>query len=214
LHLHNLYAELRPILAELQGKVLDVGCGEKPFQPWLRCAESCVGIDVAPGPNVDVVVRPCEPWPFENLHFDAVLCTEVLEHVTNCDELLREIDRVLKPEGHLVVTVPFIFNEHGAPNDFRRLSVYGVRELFKDRYDIIVLKPQGGIGTSAGTLFLGWIETQMNLYVITRFLKGALLPLWIISCGLVNLLGWLMDKVDRTRAFYSDVLMIARKRIP
>jgi hypothetical protein len=74
------------------------------------------------------------------------------------------------------------------------------------------LKPQGGVGSTVGVLLLNWVETQTNRFEPTRLLKGILLPLWILFSGLVNALGWLLDKADRTQAFYSNVFLLARKR--
>jgi SAM-dependent methyltransferase len=208
----DLYADLRRVLPQLKGRVLDVGCGEKPYEAWLERADQCIGIDVVAGARVDALIAPGERWPVEDASIDAVLCTQVLEHVAGLDKTLEEVDRVLKPGGRFVVTVPFVYNEHGAPEDFRRFSVHGLTQLLTERYEVVQLKRQGGIGSTLGLLALNWIEVQMGLYKPTRLVKGALLPIWVALCGVVNGLGWLMDKVDRTEAFYSNVLIIAEKR--
>ncbi len=208
----DLYADLRRVLPQLSGRVLDVGCGDKPYEDWLNLALRYFGIDVSPGPRVDAVIEPGKPWPAEDASFDAVLCTQVLEHVPDLEEVLAEIDRVLKAGGQLLVTVPFAYPEHGAPQDFRRFSIHGVRQLFAERYEITELKPQGGIGSTMGTLWLNWAEAEMNRCKPTRLLKGALLPVWVVFSGLVNAVGWLLDKADTTRAFYGNVLLRAKKR--
>ncbi len=208
----DLYTDLRRVLPQLKGRVLDVGCGEKPYEAWLKQPDSYIGIDIAPGPRVDALIDRGRRWPVEDASIDAVLCTQVLEHVADLDKTLKEVDRVLKPGGRFLVTVPFVYNEHGAPEDFRRFSVHGLRQLLAEGYEIVELKRQGGIGSSLGLLWLNWIEVQMGRYKPTRLVKGALLPIWVVLCGVVNGLGWLMDKVDRTGAFYSNVLIIAEKR--
>ena len=68
--------------------------------------------------------------PFENDVFDIVLMTEVLEHVENVDITLREINRVLKIGGLILVTVPFIWPEHEQPFDFQRYTSFGIKKIF------------------------------------------------------------------------------------
>jgi SAM-dependent methyltransferase len=208
----DLYRDLRGALPKLTGRLLDVGCGDKPYASWSTGAREIVGIDVAPGPNVDLVITPGQTWKLDTASFDSIVCTQVIEHVSDLDNLLAELSRVLLPGGLLLVTVPFAYNEHGAPGDYRRFSIHGVRAVFADHYEILELKPQGGIGSTIGLLFLNWIDASMNRTRGTRVLKGVLLPLWVLLAALVNAVGWLFDKLDGTAAFYSNTFMLARKK--
>src|SRR5437764_5946221 len=72
-----LHEDLRDALHPLGGTVLDVGCGEKPYEAWLPGATRYHGIDVYDGPRVDAVINPGEPWPIADGEFDVVLCTQV-----------------------------------------------------------------------------------------------------------------------------------------
>ena len=151
-------------------------------------------------------------WPFADNVFDNVLCTQVLEHVVDLRGALSEIGRVIKPGGTVIVTVPFIYHEHGAPFDYRRFSIYGAKQYFAKHYEITELKRQGGIGSTLGLLWLAWIELEMARWRATRFLKGACFPLWVVYCGLVNGLCYLIDRLDRTQSAYSNLLIIVRKK--
>ncbi len=208
----DLYSDLRELLPTLEGRVLDVGCGDKPYGVWLNSEKAKhIGIDVYPGSQVDFTIKPGDSWSFENSYFDAVICTQVLEHVANLNETIHEINRVLKPGGLLLVTVPFMYNQHGAPDDYRRLSIYGIRNLFERHYNIIQVKPQGGTGSTIGILLLNWVEMNMNLYKLTRILKAILLPFWIFFSLLINIIGWLFDEIDTTQSFYGNTLLLAKK---
>jgi SAM-dependent methyltransferase len=208
----GLYKALKETLPLLEGRVLDVGCGSKPYGPWMKSAAQHVGLDVFPGPTVDVVIQPEETWPIAAGSFDGVLCTQVLEHVADLPQVLGEISRVIKPGGRLVVTVPFAYNEHRAPHDHRRLSIHGLRWLFEKEYEIEILRPIGGIGSTMGTFFLNWIDLSLSRRRWTRVLKAVLLPLWILISTLVNTFSWLIDKLDRTGAFYNNTILVATKR--
>ena len=117
-------------------RVLDVGCGTKPYAPLFAQGEY-VGIDVessgrAAHEKTADVYFDGESIPFEDGEFDAALCTEVLEHAVHPDRLVGEIQRVLRSGGRLLVTVPFIWGEHETPYDFRRFSSFGIRRLVEE----------------------------------------------------------------------------------
>jgi hypothetical protein len=137
-----------------------------------------------------------------------------MEHVSDPDLVVGEIERVLRASGLLIVSVPFIYQLHGAPEDYRRFSGQGVRQLFENSCDILEVRQQGGIGSALGTLWLNWIEGATNSVPVTRFAKGVLMPAWVLVCFATNVGARLLDKLDRTRSSYPNVLLIARRRDP
>ena len=73
-------------------RVLDVGCGVKPYYPFFVDAASYVGVDVQENPHADMH-GAAEALPIEDGSFDVVLCTQVLEHVDDPAAAVRELDR-------------------------------------------------------------------------------------------------------------------------
>jgi len=209
----TLASKLQEILPRLQGRVLDVGCGHKPYNPWLNSKNTrVIGLDVTTNSKADLIVNDQQNWPFASLSFDAVICTQVLEHVSDLDKTLNEIERVLNVGGWLIVSVPFIYNVHGGTGDYRRLSLEGMRTLFEPKYQLLQLDGCGGVGTALGILWLNWIETSTNRWRMTRFLKGVLFPLWVSLSFGTNAAAFFLDKLDRTMSFYTNVLVVAQKR--
>src|SRR3546814_2644916 len=70
-------------------------------------------------------------FPFESDIFNSVLCNQVLEHVFNPDAFLQEIHRVLRAGGMLLLTVPFVWDEHEQPYDYARYSTFGLKSLLE-----------------------------------------------------------------------------------
>lgn len=196
-------------MPELEGHVLDVGCADAPYRPWLKRATAYTGLDVVPGPAADVVVPPDAPWPIPDEQFDAVICTQVFEFAGDFELTLREMDRVLKPGGAIVLTFPFLYHEHRGPFDLQRFTVFRAEKMFPG-YDVRVER-QGAFGSTTANLFLSWVELTFNRTFPTRILKALLLPLWIVLSFVVNMIGAAVDWVDRTGAFYGNVLVHARK---
>lgn len=146
LQLQTIWRFLGPILPALEGKVLDVGCGEMPFRFALTGNVQYTGIDVAAadsfGMTRDSAIQLFDgrQIPFPDDHFHHVLCTEVLEHAEDPEMLMAEMYRVLKPGGSLILTVPFSARVHHAPYDFHRFTSYRLAQLLSpfDQYDIAV----------------------------------------------------------------------------
>ena len=113
--------------------LLDMGCGIKPFRyVYQNYCETSVGIDVAQTPHgtemVDMLYDG-KKIPFPNEEFDYVFSTEVMEHVPEPKDFLKEIYRVLKPGGVLIMTVPFMVPLHEEPHDYYRYTKYALKYL-------------------------------------------------------------------------------------
>lgn len=115
--------------------ILDFGCGEKPYEA-LFGGKNYVGVDVkSSGHNnekkkVDYYYNGVN-LPFENEFFDIVLSTEVFEHVPDIMAILKEINRVTKPNGKIIISVPMVMHSHEEPYDFMRYTKYGLGLLLK-----------------------------------------------------------------------------------
>lgn len=136
-----LHQAMRVYSNELNGRLLDVGCGSKPYRSLFKVTEY-VGLEIdspaARQRGIADVFYSGETFPFENQCFDAVLCNQVLEHVFNPDEFLAEIERVLRPGGKLLLTVPFVWDEHEQPWDYARYSSFGLKALLAKQGFMIV----------------------------------------------------------------------------
>ena len=137
---------------------LDLGCGMKPFQSSFVNAKY-IGIDVLQSgaeeemKNADLYYDGTN-IPFQDNYFDGILCTQVLEHAIDSDVLVRECYRVLKANGTIVVSVPFIYREHEQPYDFRRFTSFGLRLLLEQKgfKEVVLIKCLSEFETMA-TLF-------------------------------------------------------------
>lgn len=107
---------LRPFLPAGQAVILDLGCGPRPWFRYLEPAErerfSLTAIDQRAYPSVSdgsltfVQANIEAPLPFEVGTFDLVTMLAVLEHLNNPVAVLGQIQRVLRPNGRLLLTTP------------------------------------------------------------------------------------------------------------
>jgi SAM-dependent methyltransferase len=177
LHYKPLLRVLQQKLSVLRGKVLDVGCGMQPYRVFLH-AELCdyTGLDrEGPYARPDVI-GSVEQLPFDNQTFDHVLSTQVLEHVRDPLSALRECERVLKPGGTIVFTVPGVWPAHEVPFDYWRFTRYGVRSLLEQaQFEQIAIESAGGFWASVGQL--------LNLELQRARLLRDLVPLVNLGAG-------------------------------
>jgi SAM-dependent methyltransferase len=138
LQLASIWRDLRPLLAQETGDVLDVGCGEQPYRALLTRASSYRGLDIAESDERfgyardDTLYVSGYPWPVPDRSVDLALCTEVLEHVLDPAELLNEVRRCLRPGGRLLMTVPFAARWHFVPFDYWRFTPSGISHLLRN----------------------------------------------------------------------------------
>lgn len=118
-------------------KTLEIGAKSRNNAQYFS---DLTTLDVESGEDVDIVADAENLEKIiENQSFDIVLCMSMLEHVKHPIKVVEGIRRVLKNEGIVIVSVPFIMSLHDTPNDYWRFTRYGLLELFKD-FELIEIK--------------------------------------------------------------------------
>jgi SAM-dependent methyltransferase len=165
------------------GKLLDVGCGTKPYRSFFT-VDHYFGIDW-PQSSHDLeidVFADAQVLPFASQSFDTVLCTEVIEHIPCPWEAIAETKRVLKPGGFLILTAPFIHWHHEAPNDHYRYTYYGLQNLVLQAGLIpIAIWQRGGSGSVLvdiiSRIFAGWLRALLRRLHLPRNIQDTFLLL-------------------------------------
>ena len=159
----------------VKGKLLDVGCGEKPFLHIFKDkVKGHFGIDMPStlhlNRGIDAFCSGSEIG-FKNNSFDTILTTSVIEHVKEPQKMFDEIYRVLKKHSYLILTTPCEYGLHEQPHDYFRYTKYSLRMLAeKSGFKIVYIKPVGGILTIITQLITKYLAIFM--YLIVETLKG------------------------------------------
>jgi len=144
----GLLSAIRKHSSSLSGILLDFGCGSKPYKSIIK-VDKYVGLDFDnPGhdhSNEEIdVFYDGKSIPFDDNHFDSILCSEVFEHLFDLPFTLKELHRVLKKDGKMLVTCPFVWNEHEMPYDYARYTVFALQDLFeKNGFRVLQFEKQG-----------------------------------------------------------------------
>jgi SAM-dependent methyltransferase len=115
-------------------RVLDVGAGEQPYRELFGHVEYVTtdwANSVHPGARRADIVAPADNLPIPDCSFEAAISTQVLEHVAEPANVLRELHRVLVPGGRLYITLPLAWELHEEPFDFYRYTRYGISHLLR-----------------------------------------------------------------------------------
>lgn len=196
---HRIDAFLQRELRDVGGVVLDLGAGLRPFADLIP--GRTVALDYRARPDLDLI-GDAHRLPFADGSVDAVVCTEVFEHLLDPPAAAGEIVRVLRPGGRLVLTTRFCFPLHDRPADYWRFTSYTLARLFEP-LDPVVL-PQH---TAYQTLLVLLVRLVMEPTRLNRIVSPPVLALCALLWGLEPVAGRLLP----SDALTSGYLVAGRK---
>jgi SAM-dependent methyltransferase len=144
-----------------------------------------MNLDVGPFPNVDVIAVG-EALPFRDGSMDAVLLLALIEHLSDPQQVVAEVLRILRPGGTVYAECPFLFRYHGYYDDYQRYTRSGLRVLFSDFRETevgIVIGPGAAtlqIAPHLATLVGGGPDRPLSLALKALF-TGLLSPLLLLD---------------------------------
>lgn len=202
LSLRALAADVRGLLGAIEspgGRALDLGADQSPYRVEMEAAGFEVKtLDLAAGAGADYV-GTVERTGLHDAAFDLVLCTQVLEHCDAPWEAVREIRRILRPGGHLLVSVPHVWFFHPHPADHWRFTQQGLVRLCQQAgLEVVELRSQGGSLLAAA---------QVANFLAYGVLGRAGAPLFAAG----NVLGLALDRLIENPLFCINFACLARR---
>ena len=199
----------------MKGRMLDFGCGSKPYKSLFSVSEY-IGVDYEnvghPHENEQIdVFYDGKSLPFENGHFDSILCSEVFEHIFNLEEILPELNRVLKTGGTMLITCPFVWNEHEIPHDYARYTRFALdHQLKKAGFETIEYSKAGNFVTTISQMIVLYFNNTYKgwwrkFFLFRWFYKFSffLVP---------NVTGVLLNRLlPDNQSLYLNNILLARK---
>ncbi|WP_289663016.1 class I SAM-dependent methyltransferase [Flavobacterium panacagri] len=196
-----------------KGNLLDIGCGNKPYEKKIsKVVSKYVGCDIVQSNlnKVDVICS-ADAIPLDDNSFDTIISTQTIEHVGNYQGLVDEAFRILKPGGYFILSGPFNWQLHEEPYDFFRFSKHGFKLILeKSGFELIDLKENGGMWSVAGQYLLmnitndhtGRKRSVRFFFKVFKFFKGV---------NLINRFFSYLDNTDYNNINTINYVVIARK---
>jgi SAM-dependent methyltransferase len=176
-----LEEELGPVLKYLSGHVLNAGCGERDLTALFKengaaAVGNCDRRSSIPG----AILCDLIDVPVASATYDAIVCNAVMEHVQFPDLVMKELRRLLKPGGHLILCIPFLQPYHPRP-DYRRYTMEGMNELARlHEFDVIEVLPVHNIAQTITWITWSFLEEKRKRFL--QLLLWAPFYLWNRFC--------------------------------
>jgi len=189
------------------GRVLDVGCGTKPYQHLFRGHYTeYIGIDfeTVQKSKADVFANSLH-LPFRSNALDTVFSTQVIEHIPDPFLMMREMARVVRPLGHVIITAPQVWPIHEAPYDFFRYTNYGLEHLATQAgLNVVLMRERHGGVYALGQMACFMLYSRHHHSPVMRFL---LKPIFLLT----QLLAALVDRLYYYPEFTLGYVLVAQK---
>lgn len=188
-HLIELFAKY--LTREM--KVYDIGCGRKPYTSFMEGrVKSYLGVDLDDGfynnSDVDIIGSALEV-PVSDGEADAVISSQVIEHLEKPGAAVKESYRLLAEGGLLFLSCPFLYPIHAPPRDYFRYTEFGVEEILRDSgFRVLERRVVGGFWYCVG-FFLGLYLRPLDTGIL-RKMRIIQLMVWMVQSGCA-LLNWL-----------------------
>jgi SAM-dependent methyltransferase len=156
--------QIRSFSHYISGKVLDVGAGEVNRYGKYFKSDEYIKMDPRHGDKVDLV-GSADNIPLQDGSIDSVVCTQVFEHLENPQKSAKEIYRVLKKGGHVLLTVPQMNELHEEPYDFFRYTKFGLKSMFeKVGFSVEAMDQRGGYYSTIAQMKIRHAIDKYGLY--------------------------------------------------
>jgi SAM-dependent methyltransferase len=185
----RLYQTIAHFSDNLYGNMLDFGCGEMPYRHLFK-VNKYIGLDIIRSGHNLQKMETIDLFydggkiPIDDASIDCILSSQVFEHINNLNEVLNELNRLLKPGGKLLISVPFLWEEHEEPFDYFRYSSFGIEEMLeKHNFDI---QNKRKCTTSIEACFQIFVAYLYSCFPNNRYLKFIFT---IVIIGPINIFG-------------------------
>lgn len=207
---------IRKYSNQLHGRLLDFGCGAKPYKKFFN-VEKYFGVDIIDRghPHEDEleeidVYYDGKRLPFKDEVFDSLFSSEVFEHLFNLDDILKELKRVLKKGGRALFTVPFVWDEHETPYDYGRYSSFGIKYLLeKHGFKVIALEKSTKY---LETVFQLWnLYLYYKLYTRNKYVNILINVLFISPFTIAGILAACI--LPNNKSLYNNNIVLVEKAL-
>ena len=206
---YGMSIEIRKLIEQyVKGNTLDIGAGNLLYKKRLlnKCSSYTSCDKYSNHSNIDDLFDIKKLGYKSNL-FETVFCNQVLEHVDDTQQAIKEIKRVLKPNGVLILGTPFYFYLHSLPNDYFRFSNEGIKKILKDQKFKIIYQQS----------ICGYFSALVEPLNILFSFCGLRLPIFQTLVNLINFCFlvipfFYLDRLLKTNRFYPCIYFTVAKK--
>lgn len=202
----SIFKAIQSNLSYFKGRLLDVGCGQMPYRKYIienGNVGKYIGLDIETAIEYNKDVKPDYTWdgttiPFEDCSYETLIATEVLEHCPDPLLILKEMYRVLKNEGYIFLTVPFLWPLHEVPHDEYRYTPFALTRILTEAgFENVTIRPGGGWHASLAQMLGLWVRRSGLPNRKKKYLSIILKPI----------IKYLLKKDKQPQCFYEGLMV-------
>ena len=210
----ELYRAISDLSRGARGRLLDFGCGSKPYRALFPEVSMYLGCDIPVSGHSHATSRiDCfydgRTLPFADETFDWVFTSETFEHIFNLDDIVAELNRVMKKGGRLLLTAPFCWDEHEVPYDFARYTSFGLTHILnKGGFEVITYRKTGTYILAIAQMVQAYL--YQHVFPARLRLKTLLTP---VILSPLTLLAWTLNAIlPKRNSFFMNSVVLCEKR--
>ncbi len=186
-------------------KILFVGSGGELNEYVKNFSTYLYSIDIDPSRNPDQVMDLTDPNFCQNYlgeKVNLVCIFEVLEHTKNPLLAIKNIYNLIDKDSVVLLSTPFIFNIHDAPNDFYRFTKYGLKEIFKEFSKVEIKEKNGWLES----IFVLIMRIKKSRSFLNKILGNLFLLLYFFLYPLILIIQGIFKTKSLTTGYYLKAI--------
>lgn len=201
--------------AYAHGVLLDTGSGLSPYRDLFHGrVERYVRVDWPQSWNEAPpdLIGDAQRLPFRDGSVDTILATELIEHLPQPQQFLKEARRLLRAGGVLIVSAPFMEPVHEEPRDFRRFTEYGLRGIVEENGFVV---RNGWTRGGFWSVVVGSFSAQVLFNCVSppaangrRSWTSALIAPFL---AILQWTGWVLDRVVQSKRYALGYVVAASR---
>ncbi len=208
----GLAKNIRDFARKITGDVLDVECGDKPYENFFnfnRYIGLEYGLPTNQGHKKADFLYDRKKIPFADAQFDSLICRGVLENVDEAKDFLQEVRRVLKAGAYGIVVAPFTRIDSDA--DYGQYTAFGLQEILEGNgFEVLEFRKSGDNISTKFQLINFYIYKKIARKGCANFIEKSLLALLTFFFNLMGLA--LCLAVPKNNNLYLDNIVLVRKK--
>ena len=186
-------------------KILFVGSGGELNEYVKNFSSYLYSIDIDPSRKPDQIIDLTNPNFCQNYlgeKVNLVCIFEVLEHTKNPSLAIKNIYNLIDKDSVVLLSTPFIFNIHDAPNDFYRFTKYGLKEIFKDFSKVEIKEKNGWLES----IFVLIMRIKKSRSFLNKILGNSFLLLYFFLYPLILIIQSIFKTNSLTTGYYLKAI--------
>jgi len=230
IHKAMMHFKLNHLSPEIKGRWLDIGAGDQPYKKYFAGADEYLTTNTKRHYKTlefEQLEKQTTYWiedgktlPLPDNSLDGVACFQVLAVIEKPEEFFREINRVLKPGGKLLLTTDFLYPEWSKEDRYRH-TAFSLKQLSESNgFSVETIESFGGFGSTIYKLFMRYMRSFPDIWKRKKTIARIITPFYylvlLILLPLISIAGRLLYLVEKSNIrntdFTFNLLLLAIKK--